>query len=298
MIHRAELLHVLYEACLTHGVKLLANHEVTRIFDGVTGVRVTCENGTALQSDAVVGADGLWSLARKCVDRDAPLIEPFVAYRGTNPTSQVPYHRHIEDVVMWIAPGLHYVQYAIRKGTLYNLVMVFRSTRPEPTIDKSGPSEELDHVLVPLHENLRATTPFIRRDRHWPMIHRKPIPMWSRGRLVLVGDAAHPMLQYIAQGACQAIEDATTLARSVASKPNDLDRAFEDFERTRVKRATQVQTVVRQFGEIIHQADPTAIVLRNHILRHRTPCDYTVVDWLYNDFDGRFPASGVVTSER
>ncbi|AEJ39471.1 monooxygenase FAD-binding protein [Sulfobacillus acidophilus TPY] len=113
------------------------------------------------------------------------------------------------------------------------------------------------------------------------MLHRRPLASWTRGRMTLLGDAAHPMLQYIAQGACQAIEDALTLAESVTMDSDNLPLALRRYEDRRIPRTAAVQRAAQTFGDIIHHDDPTAVLLRNHLLRQRSPWDFQPVDWLY-----------------
>ena len=128
----------------------------------------------------------------------------------------------LDEVVAWIGPGLHFVQYPLRAGQIYNQVAVFRS--PGYAADPGSPTAmggpgELDEAFRPCCAQVREATGFLWRDRWWPMYDREPLADWTRGRITLLGDAAHPMLQYLAQGACQAIEDAAALARALAACP-------------------------------------------------------------------------------
>ena len=162
---------------------------------------------------------------------------------------------------------------------LFNQVAVFRSDRYRPDSDDWGTPEELDAAFAAGCAPVQAGIARIRRDRHWTMYDREPIANWSRGRLVLLGDAAHPMLQYLAQGACQALEDAVVLADALASH-DDPAAAFLAYRDARYLRTARVQYSARLFGEIWHVGDVGA-TLRDAMLATRRDDDFTHVEWLY-----------------
>ena len=117
--------------------------------------------------------------------------------------------------------------------------------------------------------------------RFWVLCDREPVKDWSKGRVTLLGDAAHPMLQYLAQGACQATEDAVWLAEKVAQQPDDLPAAFLAYQQQRYLRTARVQIMARVYGEFFHARGPTA-ELRDQMLGARTPQQaYESIDWLY-----------------
>lgn len=285
VMHRADLLNLLYEACQSTGcVELLPNKAVisTQILDDEGGrVLITCQDGTRYLADGVVGADGLWSKTRRHFSDDEPVCEEYVAYRGTIPMEEIRSYARLDDVVMWIGPGLHFVQYPIRRGELYNQVAVFHSKRYTPDSDDWGTPDELDEAFAPCCPQVRHAVTFMQRHRRWPMRDRRPIPSWTKGRLTLLGDAAHPMLQYIAQGACQAIEDAACLAEQLGAYGEDIPSAFAAYAAKRTQRTARVQRAARSFGDIIHTDNPTAILLRNHLFTNRPATDFSVVDWIY-----------------
>ena len=121
---------------------------------------------------------------------------------------EVPNDADLDSMTIWVGPDLHFVQYCIRPGELFNQVAVFRSYKYEPDSDDWGTPEELDEHFGKTCPRVRHGIAKLRRGRRWPMFDRLPISNWTRNRITLLGDAAHPMLQYIAQGACQALEDA------------------------------------------------------------------------------------------
>ena len=281
VMHRGDLLDVLLAACRADArIVLDASRDVVTVEDRGDGVRAVCADGTAYHGTALVAADGLWSRLRKLVHDDGePVAARYVAYRGTLPVAELWDGAGLDDVTLWTAPGLHFVQYPIRGGQLFNQVAVFRSDRYRPDSDDWGTPDELDAAFAVGCAPVQAGIARIRRDRHWTMYDREPIANWSRGRLVLLGDAAHPMLQYLAQGACQALEDAVVLADALAAH-DDPAAAFLAYRDARYLRTARVQYTARLFGEIWHVGDVGA-TLRDAMLATRPDDDFTHVEWLY-----------------
>ncbi len=280
--HRSDLLDVLLQACKdSERVHLLPNHTVERVENIPGGARVVCDNGNEFIGKAVIAADGLWSATRGLIHKDDPVCKGYVAYRGTLPIEQATEHPWLDDVVMWIGPGMHFVQYPIRRGELYNQVAVFESSRFLNGEPEWGTPEELFEHFSMCAPRVKEALRNIHTDRHWVMNDREPIPNWTDGRITLLGDAAHPMYQYMAQGACQAIEDAACLAEAVKDFTPDMEKAFALYQQQRIPRTSRIQTSVRVWGDIIHTRDATAVLLRNTILSNRAPDDFQYVEWIY-----------------
>ena len=288
VMHRGDLLDVLLAAARADPhIVLEPAREVVDLEQDAHGVRALCADGTAREGLALVAADGLWSRLRKLVHDDGdPLPGHYVAYRGTLPVAELWEGAGVEDVTLWTAPGLHFVQYPIRGGRLFNQVAVFRSDRYRGGSEDWGTPEELDARFAVGCDAVRAGIARIGRDRRWTMYDREPIGDWSRGRLVLLGDAAHPMLQYLAQGACQALEDAVVLADALAAHDDPAD-AFLAYRDRRSLRTARVQYSARLFGEIWHVGEVGA-TLRDALLAPRADDDFGHVEWLY----GWTPESG------
>lgn len=282
VMHRSDLLAAELDACRASGrITLEAGKEVVRIEDHVDGVRVDCADGSVYECDALVGADGLWSKTRKMVDDDGdPICSQFVAYRGTIPIEEAPAESEFDAMVIWVGPDLHFVQYVVHHGTLFNQVAVFRSYRYKPDSDEWGTVEELDEHFAQMCPRVRNAVAKIRRNRRWPMLDRLPLQNWTRNRITILGDAAHPMLQYIAQGACQALEDAVCLGESLGRHNGHAGRAFADYQQRRIPRTARVQRTARFFGDVKH-VHGVAISLRNALLAKRTPDDFEYFEWLY-----------------
>jgi salicylate hydroxylase len=184
-------------------------------------------------------------------------------------------------IVLWAGPRTHFVHYPLRRGELYNLVAVFHSDRYV-----EGWNTEGDKQL--LFDHFRGQVPQVSRMlerietwRFWVLCDREPIRDWSKGRVTLLGDAAHPMLQYLAQGACQATEDAVWLAEKVVEQPDNLEAAFRAYQQQRYLRTARVQIMARVYGEFYHASGPSA-ELRDMMLGARTPTQtYDSIEWLY-----------------
>jgi 3-hydroxybenzoate 6-monooxygenase len=281
VMHRGDLLAALVEACRKNPlVTLEADRDVIAVDDLGEGARARLANGRVYETELLVAADGLWSQTRKMIHDDTPIGDGYVAYRGTLPIGQMSKHAGLDNVAMWIGPGMHFVQYPIRGGEIYNQVAVFKSPRYRPGSDDWGTPDELDAHFAQCCGYVQNCIKVMWRDKRWPMYDRKPISAWVKNRIVLLGDAAHPMYQYIAQGACQAIEDAFSLGRHVGAGQGDLRGALEAYQNARNQRTARVQLTARAMGAFFH-LDGMAATVRNAMMKPRAPDDYAMLDWLY-----------------
>ncbi len=281
VMHRGDLLAVLLEACRQEKrITLEAGREVVAVEDLGEAARARFANGTCLEAELLVGADGLHSTVRGLLSDDALVYDGLVAYRGAIPMARVSRHAGLDNVVMWVGPQMHFVQYPIRRAELYNQVAVFRSRRYRPDSDDWGTPDELDAHYAQTCDYVQDCIKLMWRDKRWPMVDRKPLARWVRNRIVLTGDAAHPMYQYIAQGACQAIEDALALATCIAAAPQDLPKALLAYEKARTLRTARVQLTARAMGAFFH-LDGVAAAARNELMAGRAEDDYSMLDWLY-----------------
>ncbi|QGQ44054.1 FAD-dependent monooxygenase [Metabacillus sediminilitoris] len=282
VLHRSDLHRVLVDAAEKNPLISLVNDQIIEtVEENESGVTVTNQRGEQFTGKAVIGADGLKSKARKYFVDDEPICSEYVAYRGTVPIEEISSDANMDDVIMWIGPNLHVVQYPVRKGELYNQVVVFKSLNYKPDSDDWGTPEEMDKVFEGCHPLVETALSFIQRQIRWPMYDRLPIENWTKGNFTLLGDAAHPMLQYLAQGGCQALEDASYLADMLLEHGENFEQAFLAYQEERIPRTTKVQSSARKWGEIIHAVDSTSILLRNTLLEKTPAKEFEMVDWLY-----------------
>ena len=282
VMHRSDLLTILIGACRDSGlVSFETGKEAIAIEDLRDSAEVICKDGSVYRTEALIAADGLWSLARRMLFSDDHVHTPrYVAYRGTIPISEVAIYARPDDLLIWAGPEMHLVQYPVRGGKLYNQVAVFKSERYRGDSDDWGTTDELDRHFSAACPYVFEAVKQVGRGRRWPLFDRNPIIQWARNRVVLLGDAAHPMLQFLAQGACQALEDAVCIADCVDRYAPDMACAFVAFQNTRFLRATRVQMTARFFEHFWHPKNVGAD-LRNAYLAGHSAEDYDEFDWLY-----------------
>ena len=165
----------------------------------------------------------MWSKIRERIVGDGkPRVSGHIAYRAVLKREEVPDDLWRPDVVLWAGPRTHFVHYPLRRGELYNLVAVFHSDHYEEGWNAEGAKDVMwQHFKMQVPQVTRMLER-IDTWRMWVLCDREPVKNWTKGRVTLLGDAAHPMLQYLAQGACMATEDAVVLAEKVAAQPDDL----------------------------------------------------------------------------
>jgi salicylate hydroxylase len=283
VIHRHDIHGRFLKACRSSDrIALETEREVTDFEDDGKVVTVILKSGERIEGRALIGCDGLWSKVRaKVVGDGKPRVSGHIAYRAVLKKEDVPADLWQPGIILWAGPRTHFVHYPLRRGELYNLVAVFHSDQYVEGWDSEGDKQLLfDHFKGQVPQVSRMLER-IETWRYWVLCDREPIKEWSKGRATLLGDAAHPMLQYLAQGACQATEDAVSLAEKVAAQPNDLEAAFLAYQQQRYLRTARVQIMARVYGEFYHARGPAA-ELRNAMLSARTPAQsYDSIEWLY-----------------
>lgn len=286
VIHRSDLHGIFLRACREAGVELLTDQRVVEYGNTADGARVTVEGGRRDEAALVVAADGLHSVARRQLIGDDVVSSRYVAYRAALPVEQVRKNGIAErDVVVHVGPRCHFVQYPLRGGEMFNQVAVFESPKAVAGQEEWGTPDELDAAFAATCDPVRLGIPLMWRDRWWQMLDRDPVKEWVHGRTVLLGDAAHPPLQYMAQGAVMAIEDGWVLAEHLARHTGDgagpdPDAALAAYEAVRVEHCRRVQTTARSWGELWH-LDGAKRLRRNEILRARETGDWSFTDWVY-----------------
>lgn len=288
VIHRSDLHGIFLRACQRAGVDLVNNQKAVDYESIPKGAAVTFEDGHVEEARVVIAADGLHSMARQLLVDDEPVNSSYVAYRGAVPIEQARANDiSLTDVVLYVGPRCHFVQYPLRSGTMFNQVAVFQSPKALAGEEAWGTPDELDAAFEGTCEQIQQGLPLMWRDKCWRMFDRDPIMNWIHGRIALLGDAAHPPLQYMAQGAIMAIEDGWVLSEHVGRQLQggtladvDWDAALAAYNAVRPEHCRRVLTTGRAWGELWHH-DGVKRLKRNAILRARHTYDYTYAEWIY-----------------
>jgi 2-polyprenyl-6-methoxyphenol hydroxylase-like FAD-dependent oxidoreductase len=291
VIYRADLHQVLLEACRAlPAIGLHVKSKVTGFAPRDGGVEVQFADGRRLPAAALIGADGLWSRVREQVVGDGkPRVSGHIAYRAVLPVGDVPPHLYSPDVTLWGGEKCHLVHYPLRRGELFNLVAVFHSDRYEEGWNTFGDPEELNLRFAGAAPPVQELLGKIETWKMWVLCDREPVANWSQGCVTLLGDAAHPMLQYLAQGACMAIEDAVTLGAALQAMPHDVAEAFRVYQKARYLRTGRVQLTARFYGEIYH-ASGVMRELRNRMFQSgNEAAGFIGTHWLYEGIDPQRP---------
>jgi 3-hydroxybenzoate 6-monooxygenase len=282
VMHRADVYSLLLEAGRVQ--QCVAFENATRIEEiEATGdtVVVTDARGRRFEGDALIGCDGVRSVVRQHFVGDPVRVSGHVVYRAVVDATEYPDDLKLNAPVVWGGPDCHLVHYPLRGGEQYNVVVTFHSPHPETWGVTEGTKEEVQSYfqgVLPLARQLLALPKTWKR---WSTADREPIARWTFGRVTLLGDAAHPMLQYLAQGACMALEDAVTLGYAVDAADGNYAKAFSLYEQARVARTARVVLMAREMGRIYHAKGVERLV-RNALWKNRSPERYyDAVEWLY-----------------
>jgi salicylate hydroxylase len=282
--YRPDLLGVLADSCRARSalIEFRVGSAVAGFEESGERVVVRLEDGRLIAGRALIGADGLWSQVRQAILGDGrPRISGHIAYRAVIPVGDVPPDLLHDHIHLWAGPRNHLVSYKLRRGELFNLVAVFHSDRYVEGWDAVADKDELDARFAGVRPEVRRLLDLIETWRMWVLCDREPVRGWSRGRATLLGDAAHPMLQYLAQGACMAAEDAVSLADKLDLHGDDVAGAFRAYEMARYLRTARVQVTARYFGDFYH-AEGVRRELRNQMVAGRNPENYDGNAWLYD----------------
>ncbi|MBY8861901.1 FAD-dependent oxidoreductase [Nocardia sp. CA2R105] len=285
VIHRSDLHALFLDACRNTGVELLTEQRVISYTQDADTATATTQDGVEHRAPVVIAADGLHSVARAMFLDDRPVSSAYVAYRGTLPVAQAGRPVDLSEVVVHVGPGCHFVHYGLRGGDLLNQVAVFESPRARAGLDDWGTPDELDTAFEGTCDTVQQGLPHMWRDKWWRMYDRDPISTWVQGRIALLGDAAHPPLQYMAQGAIMAIEDGWVLAEHAkrlraADHTVDWSRTLAAYAAVRPEHCRRVVLTARAWGELWH-LDGIQRERRNVLLRARAVHDYSFIDWIY-----------------
>jgi salicylate hydroxylase len=291
-VHRADLLGVLRGALRTTAIRL--GKRAVAVEAGERGAAVRFADGSTIEADIAVGADGIHSVVRESLfGADAPRFTGCICWRGMAPADAVPADIETKDGTMWMGPHGHVVHYRVRRGELVNIVAHIDSDAwTEESWTRECDVAEVMTAYAAWNSALTRLYPCSTRWYKWALYDRDPLQRWSKGRATLLGDSAHAMLPYLGQGAAMAIEDACVLAAMIARHGDDLSGALLAYERMRAPRATAAVLGSRERAKENHLASPWARLKRDVKFAFRERfggADTTTfqVGWLYGyDLDG------------
>lgn len=282
VIHRVDAHHALLEGVLAQGsVELLTNTRVQAIQQDAASVSVTDQHGHRHTGQALIGADGVKSVVRAHFVNDPHKVTGHVVYRAVVDRQDFPEELRWNAASIWVGPNCHLVHYPLRGGEQYNLVVTFHSRQTEEWGVTEGSPEEVQSYFQDICPKARQLIDLPRSWKRWATADREPIAQWSFHRSTLLGDAAHPTTQYLAQGACMAIEDAVTLGEALRVVNKDIIKALDLYQRSRMARTARIVLSAREMGRIYHAKGVERLV-RNDLWRGRTPERfYDAIEWLY-----------------
>lgn len=287
LIYRADLHKVLLDACRRlPNIELRTSAKVESFEQDGGAVTVRLASGETLGGDALIGADGLWSRVREAIVGDGkPRVSGHIAYRAVLKREDVPAHLWSDEVVLWGGEKTHLVHYPLRRGELFNLVAVFHSNKYDEGWNTFGDTAELNERFAHAVPQVKELLGKIETWKMWVLCDREPVGHWSRGRVTLLGDAAHPMLQYLAQGAGQAIEDSVVLGEALKASGGHIAQAFEKYQQARYLRTGRVQLTARFYGDIYHASGVTR-ELRNRMFQSgQESAGFAGLKWMYEGID-------------
>lgn len=282
VIHRADVhLSLLEGAQETGRVEFLTSTRVVRIEQDEHSVTVFDQHGNAHKGVALIGADGVKSVVREQFVGDPARVTGHVVYRAVVDKDDFPEDLRWNAASIWVGPNCHLVHYPLRGGEQYNVVVTFHSREQEEWGVTEGSKEEVQSYFQGICPKARQLIELPKSWKRWATADREPIGQWTFGRVTLLGDAAHPTTQYMAQGACMAMEDAVTLGEALRVNDNDFVKAFDLYQRSRVARTARIVLSSREMGRIYHAKGVERLV-RNDLWRGRTPERfYDAMEWLY-----------------
>ncbi|WP_416898413.1 MAG: 3-hydroxybenzoate 6-monooxygenase [Minwuia sp.] len=284
VVHRGDLHGVFLKACRDHElIELRTDAEVVDYDQDGSSVSAILANGERIAGSMLIGADGLWSNIRKRVIGDgAPRVSGHTTYRSVIPVEQMPEDLRWNAATLWAGPKCHIVHYPLSGWKLFNLVVTYHNDAPEPVAGKPVEKDEVRRGFEHIADLPRSIIDMGENWKLWVLCDREPAANWIDGRVALLGDAAHPMLQYMAQGACMAMEDSVALAHEMAAHDGDAGRALPAYQERRRLRTARVQLQSRFLGDHVYHPAGAHAELRNAYMRARTADDwYDAIQWIY-----------------
>ncbi|MBR0795847.1 3-hydroxybenzoate 6-monooxygenase [Bradyrhizobium jicamae] len=291
VVHRGDLHGILLRACEAHpGIALRSDCDVTGYDQSGDEVTAQLKSGERVRGCLLIGADGLRSRIRQqAINDDPPRIAGHTTYRSVIPTEQMPEDLRWNAATLWAGAKCHLVHYPLSGWKVFNLAITCHNDPSEAFAARPVSHEEVLEGFRDVHPRAKAIIHHGKDWKAWVTCDREPTDRWVDGRVVLLGDAAHPMLQYFAQGACMALEDAVWLADLLGEMPDRFEDALEKYRQVRLIRTARVQLQARELGTHVYHPAGVHALLRNELIRATSLerfCDNLA--WLYDSpFPGR-----------
>ena len=286
--HRADIHGALLEGCRANPlIELRSSARVCDFQQDGASVAVQIENAPPIDAVALVGADGVRSVVRQAIVGDGePPASGHMCYRAVLKVEEMPADLRWPAATLWAGHNTHIVHYPLRGWKLFNLVATVVRPNAGTGHNEEAPPEE---VLPLFAHNCAKPMSLLRVPKvfkRWMLRFREPVPAWSRARVTLLGDAAHLMLQYFAQGAATAFEDAVCLGACADRAGGDFEKAFVEYQRARLVRASRVQLSSGLLGMLFHAADGVPRLVRNDMFQGRKPERYyDALEWIFTPPD-------------
>jgi 3-hydroxybenzoate 6-monooxygenase len=284
VIHRVDVHKSLLEGAVETGqVEFYTNTRIEKIEQDEDSGTVTAidQNGKRWTGQALIGADGGKSVVRTQYVNDPPRVTGHVVYRAVVEKEDFPQDLRWNAASLWAGPKCHLVHYPLRGGEQYNVVVTFHSRQQEQWGVTDGSKEEVESYFQGICPKARQLIELPKSWKRWATADKDPIDTWTFGRACILGDAAHPTTQYMAQGACMAMEDAVTLGEALRVTNKDWIAALALYQKNRVPRTARIVLSSREMGRIYHAAGVERLV-RNSLWKNRSQERfYDAMEWLY-----------------
>jgi salicylate hydroxylase len=280
---RADLHGAMYRAAhRTQTVTIDTGTSVSAVTSTDCGVQVITTDGRVLDGAALIAADGMWSAIRaQHFDGTPPCQIGLTAARAVISAAMYPDPWARSEIGVWLAPGVHFVHYPVRGGAEIAMILIFRDNAGGDSWSSPMSRDAVKGLNLQLHGSISDVIGAVPAWTRWPLLTRTSLPQWTKGHIALLGDAAHPVLPFLAQGAVMALEDAAALAACLGNPKRQVADALLDYQSTRISRCARVSRAAARNGKIYHLRRPVAVA-RNAVLRvlpgTRVMAGY---DWLY-----------------
>lgn len=284
---RNDVIQVFFEECQKSPfIQLVTSAKIQQVFEEGDRAVAVSKTGEQYEGRLLVGCDGLWSVVRPYIEENARLrISGQIIYRGVIHADEMPRGLPMENIVHYVRPNAHIVHYPIGRKGLYNISAIFQSDRVPDPHESMGNKEELMGWFEGSIPRVMELLERIDTSYMWSLNDRDPIANWTKGRITILGDAAHPTLPYLTSGAGMAIEDAVVLAAELSKHGEDYVAAFKEYQQKRYLRTAYVQLYSRAYGDI-HHSKGVVRELRNALIPQRSvEQNLQWVSYLYKGID-------------